>query len=210
MYFLTCACVDYFADALGRLPPLRSVALTPLHGRMKQSVRERAMASFSAAPAGVLLCTDVAARGLDIPGVDWVLQYDPPQDPDAFVHRCGRTARMGAAGAALLLLAPAEETYVEFLRRRGAALQPAPPPDGDDCSDDEFAAAGDGALAALRTAAERERELMEKARLRRAAKQALACADKKRMTWRRGLVLLCRLCGATRSTSAASSSASRS
>ena len=164
MYFLTCACVDYFADALARVPALRGASLTALHGRLKQSARERAMAAFSAAPGGALLCTDVAARGLDIPGVDWVLQYDPPQDPDAFVHRCGRTARMGAAGAALLLLAPAEETYVEFLRRRGAALSPAPPPDGDDCEPDEFANAGDGALAALRSAAEQERELMEKAR----------------------------------------------
>ena len=178
MYFLTCACVDYFADALARLPALRGASFTALHGRMKQSLRERAMAAFSAAPAGVLLCTDVAARGLDIPGVDWVLQYDPPQDPDAFVHRCGRTARMGAAGAALLLLAPAEETYVEFLKRRGAALQPAPPPDGDDGDDDEFAAAGDGALAARRSAAERERELMEKARHRTALHcGACFCSD---------------------------------
>ena len=169
VYFLTCACVDYFADALARLPALRGLSLTALHGRLKQSARERAMAAFSAAPGGALLCTDVAARGLDIPGVDWVLQYDPPQDPDAFVHRCGRTARMGAAGAALLLLAPAEETYLEFLRRRGAALTPAPPPDGDggedgDVEPDAFANAGDGALAALRSAAEQERELLEKAR----------------------------------------------
>jgi ATP-dependent RNA helicase DDX55/SPB4 len=156
--------VDYFADALARVPALRGASLTALHGRLKQSARERAMAAFSAAPGGALLCTDVAARGLDIPGVDWVLQYDPPQDPDAFVHRCGRTARMGAAGAALLLLAPAEETYVEFLRRRGAALSPAPPPDGDACEPHELANAGDGALAALRSAAEQERELMEKAR----------------------------------------------
>jgi ATP-dependent RNA helicase DDX55/SPB4 len=161
VYFLTCACVDYFADALAGLPALAGVALTPLHGRMKQSVRERAMELFSAASSGVLLATDVAARGLDIPGVDWVLQVDPPQDPDAFVHRCGRTARMGAAGASLLFLLPAEETYVEFLRRRGVALQAAPEEEEDVVAAGSEAA---GALAALRARSERERELMEKAR----------------------------------------------
>ena len=62
----------------------------------------------------------MAARGLDVPDVGWVVQLDAPQDPDAFVHRVGRTARMGRAGAALALLLPAEGTYVDFLRLRKA------------------------------------------------------------------------------------------
>jgi ATP-dependent RNA helicase DDX55/SPB4 len=70
------------------------------------------------ASAGVLLATDVAARGLDIPDVAWIVQFDPPQDPDVFVHRVGRTARAGRAGAALALLLPKEAPYVEFLRIR--------------------------------------------------------------------------------------------
>ena len=76
------------------------------------------------ASAGALLCTDVAARGLDVSDVAWVVQVDAPQDPDAFVHRVGRTARMGRAGAALALLLPAEGTYVEFLRLRKARAAP--------------------------------------------------------------------------------------
>ena len=68
--------------------------------------------------AGCLLCTDVAARGLDIPGVSWILQYDPPQDPSTFVHRVGRTARMGRSGNALVMLLPHEEPYVDFLKLR--------------------------------------------------------------------------------------------
>jgi ERCC4-related helicase len=63
-----------------------------LHGKMKQAAREQTLAAFAAAPNGVLLCTDLAARGLDIPDVHWIVQYDPPQDPSAFVHRwagCG-------------------------------------------------------------------------------------------------------------------------
>jgi len=74
------------------------------------------------ARAGALLCTDVAARGLDVPDVAWVVQVDAPQDPDAFVHRVGRTARMGRPGAALALLLPAEDAYVEFLRLRRVRL----------------------------------------------------------------------------------------
>ena len=68
--------------------------------------------------AGALICTDVAARGLDIPDVHWILQLDPPQDPDAVVHRVGRTARMGRLGNALIFLLPHESAYVEFLKVR--------------------------------------------------------------------------------------------
>uniref|UniRef100_A0A6Q2ZGL9 ATP-dependent RNA helicase n=1 Tax=Esox lucius TaxID=8010 RepID=A0A6Q2ZGL9_ESOLU len=64
---------------------------------------------------GVLVCTDVMARGIDIPEVHWVLQYDPPSSASAFVHRCGRTARIGNQGNALVFLLPMEESYVTFL-----------------------------------------------------------------------------------------------
>ena len=70
----------------------------------------------------VLLCTDVAARGLDVPDIDWIVQFDAPQDPNAFVHRVGRTARMGRSGRALLLLRPKEDTYVNFLSLRKVPL----------------------------------------------------------------------------------------
>lgn len=72
--------------------------------------------------AGCLLCTDVAARGLDIPDVQYIVQYDPPQDPSTFVHRVGRTARMGRTGKALVMLLPHETPYVDFLRLRKAGL----------------------------------------------------------------------------------------
>lgn len=127
VYFLTCACVDYFATVLPRLAPCKAVPFRALHGRMKQSVREAALEAFASAHAGVLLCTDVAARGLDIPDVHWVVQYDAPQDPSAFVHRCGRTARMGRSGSALAYLTPEEVPYVDFLRLRKVPLEEVPP-----------------------------------------------------------------------------------
>ena len=55
------------------------------------------------------------ARGVDIPDVDWVLQFDPPSNAEAFVHRCGRTARSGLKGQALVFLLPNEEAYINFI-----------------------------------------------------------------------------------------------
>ncbi|CAG5093785.1 Similar to CG9630: Probable ATP-dependent RNA helicase DDX55 homolog (Drosophila melanogaster) [Cotesia congregata] len=66
---------------------------------------------------GILICTDVMARGIDIPEVDWVLQYDPPSSASNFVHRCGRTARIGHNGNALLFLLRTEDAYIEFIKR---------------------------------------------------------------------------------------------
>ena len=54
-------------------------------------------------------------RGVDVPAVDWVVQFDPPSSATTFVHRCGRTARIGNVGNALLLLLPSEEPYVDFI-----------------------------------------------------------------------------------------------
>ena len=132
VYFLTCACVDYFATVMERGAPADpggSKPVVALHGKMKQSQREAALAGFAEGEGGCLLCTDVAARGLDIPGVDWVVQFDAPQDPAAFVHRVGRTARMGREGSALIYLAPHESSYVEFLAVRHIKVRPL---DGDD------------------------------------------------------------------------------
>jgi ATP-dependent RNA helicase DDX31/DBP7 len=67
----------------------------------------------------VLFCTDVAARGLDLPKVDWILQYDPPCETTDYVHRIGRTARRGFGGSALLFLLPSEAPYVQLLASHG-------------------------------------------------------------------------------------------
>lgn len=67
--------------------------------------------------------------------MDWVVQFDPPQDPDAFVHRCGRTARIGKAGKAIVFLQPHEDAYIDFLnirkvRRRVSERDSYPTPQG--------------------------------------------------------------------------------
>ncbi|KAI8808862.1 P-loop containing nucleoside triphosphate hydrolase protein [Cladochytrium replicatum] len=118
VYFCTGACVDYFYKVLGTFAFLKTFAMLSLHGKMDPKRREAVYEKFSKADKGILLCTDVAARGLDLPDVDWVIQFDPPQDPKAFTHRCGRTARLGREGNAVVFLTPKEDTYIEFLKIR--------------------------------------------------------------------------------------------
>lgn len=62
------------------------------------------------------------ARGVDIPEVHWVIQYDPPSSATSFVHRCGRTARIGKTGNALVMLMPNEDAYVNFILRNQKVL----------------------------------------------------------------------------------------
>lgn len=80
------------------------------------------MEELRAAPRACLITTDVAARGLDLPGVDVIVQADAPHDPEDYVHRAGRTARGGRHGRALLLLAPHEAPFAAYLRNRGLKL----------------------------------------------------------------------------------------
>ncbi|HET9732482.1 MAG TPA: DEAD/DEAH box helicase [Acidimicrobiales bacterium] len=79
------------------------VRVGAIHGDLRQQARERALAQFAAGRVPVLVCTDVAARGLHIEGVDIVVHYDPPADHKEYLHRSGRTARAGAAGTAVSL-----------------------------------------------------------------------------------------------------------
>ena len=136
VYVLTCASVRYYAAAIkairaGSAGPAGARCFPShttfrwMHGKMPQSQRQRALAEFESAPSGaVLLCTDVAARGLDFKGgVDRVVQLDVPKDVDTFVHRCGRCGRMGREGTALSFLAPHEVSrgFLDVVMARGVA-----------------------------------------------------------------------------------------
>jgi hypothetical protein len=122
IFLSSCRQVAFVHEALRQLRP--GVPLRALHGRMKQSRRMAAFYDFCSAPAMVMLATDIAARGLDFPSVDWVLQADAPEDVAAYIHRVGRTARYTAAGKSLLLLLPSEAQLLPQLAAAKVVLSP--------------------------------------------------------------------------------------
>lgn len=125
VFLSTCAAVDYFQHTLPKILP-DGVSLVPLHGKHPANVREKNFKKFltSVSPT-LLLTTDLAARGLDIPQVDLVVQIDAPSDPKAFIHRCGRAGRAGRKGLAVVMLHPGrEEDYVRFLEVRKTPIHP--------------------------------------------------------------------------------------
>lgn len=85
------------------------IPLLHLHGRQKQTARLDITTKFSATKNSCLFATDIVARGLDFPAVDWVIQVDCPEDADTYIHRVGRTARYERDGRAVLFLDPTEE-----------------------------------------------------------------------------------------------------
>nr|XP_040139772.1 probable ATP-dependent RNA helicase DDX31 [Ictidomys tridecemlineatus] len=104
------------APAPGQLPSASpQLAFLRLHGNMVQEERTLVFQEFSRSRTGILLCTDVAARGLDLPQVTWIVQYSAPSSPAEYIHRIGRTARIGCHGSSLLILAPSEAEYVNSL-----------------------------------------------------------------------------------------------
>lgn len=108
---------DRVAEQLGK----SGIAAEAIHGNKSQGARQRALESFRTGRARVLVATDIAARGIDVNGVTHVINFELPNVPEDYVHRIGRTARAGAAGAAISFCAPDEQPHlrgIETLTRR--------------------------------------------------------------------------------------------
>ena len=115
VFMSSCSAVKYHAELLNYI----DVPVLDIHGKQKQAKRTSTFNEFCKADTGVLICTDVAARGWNIPAVDWIVQYDPPDDPTDYIHRVGRTARGShGSGKALLFLLPQELPFLKYLRAR--------------------------------------------------------------------------------------------
>jgi len=113
VFFSSCSSVKYHAELLNYI----DLPVKDIHGKQKQQKRTSTFFEFCQADRGILLCTDVAARGLDIPAVDWIIQFDPPDDPKEYIHRVGRTARgKTGRGRALLMLMPEELGFLKYLK----------------------------------------------------------------------------------------------
>ena len=106
VFMSSCKQVKFVYEAFRRLRP--GVPLMALYGRQKQVKRVAIYDDFCRKKAAILFCTDIAARGLDFPAIDWVAQLDCPEDANTYIHRVGRTARYEKDGKALLFLLPSE------------------------------------------------------------------------------------------------------
>jgi len=119
VFMSSCNSVKFHDEALNYI----DVPVACIHGHKKQAARSSTYYQFCSAEKGIMVCTDVAARGLDIPKVDWIVQYDPPDEPKEYIHRVGRTARgAGGKGKALLFLMPEELGFLHYLRRAGVPV----------------------------------------------------------------------------------------
>uniref|UniRef100_A0A8D0EHI0 ATP-dependent RNA helicase n=1 Tax=Strix occidentalis caurina TaxID=311401 RepID=A0A8D0EHI0_STROC len=117
VFFASCKEVQYLFRVFCKLQP--GLPVLALHGKQHQMKRMEVYTCFVRKKAAVLFATDIAARGLDFPSVNWVIQFDCPEDANTYIHRVGRTARYKEGGEALLVLLPSEEKgMVEQLAQR--------------------------------------------------------------------------------------------
>jgi ATP-dependent RNA helicase RhlE len=105
------------ADKIVRQLEAAGIAAGAIHGNKSQAQRERALAGFKSGDMPVLVATDIAARGIDIPGVSHVVNFDLPDVPEQYVHRIGRTARAGADGIAVAFCSPEERGNLRDIER---------------------------------------------------------------------------------------------
>ncbi|XP_034588657.1 DEAD-box ATP-dependent RNA helicase 17 isoform X2 [Setaria viridis] len=135
IFLSTCDSVDFHHTVLSQLewssgPQLDmdkkqkflSCKVFRLHGNMEQDDRKKSFLGFGSEKSAILVSTDVAARGLDFPKVKYIIQYDSPGEASEYVHRVGRTARIGEKGEALLFLQPIELDYLKDLESHGVSL----------------------------------------------------------------------------------------
>ncbi|CAO3664112.1 unnamed protein product [Umbelopsis ramanniana] len=111
VFISSCNQTRFVYEAFCKLHP--GIPLLHLHGKQKQTKRVEIFRKYCSMANAVLFATDIAARGLDFPAVDWVIQLDCPEDADTYIHRVGRTARFDAAGQALLFLLPSEKEAMQ-------------------------------------------------------------------------------------------------
>ena len=105
------------ADQLVKYLAKQHIFASAIHGNKSQNQRQRTLESFRKGEEPILIATDIAARGIDIPDVSLVVNYDVPTTPEAYVHRIGRTARAGREGRAITLCAPEEQKHLRDIEK---------------------------------------------------------------------------------------------
>jgi ATP-dependent RNA helicase RhlE len=127
------------ADKIVRFLVAAGIDANAIHGNKSQGQRERALDLFRSSEVPILVATDIAARGIDIPGVSHVINFDLPNVPEQYVHRIGRTARAGAEGVAIAFCSGEERGFLRDIERlTRQKIAPVPLPDGFAAAVDAF------------------------------------------------------------------------
>ncbi len=105
------------ADKVAKKLVAEGISADAIHGNKSQGQRQRALDAFRKGNKLVLIATDIAARGIDVPDVELVVNYDLPNVPEAYVHRIGRTARAGASGLAVTFCSPDEQKLLRAIEK---------------------------------------------------------------------------------------------
>ncbi|MFQ5439469.1 MAG: DEAD/DEAH box helicase, partial [Paracoccaceae bacterium] len=120
------------ADKVAKKLNAEGLGAGAIHGNKSQGQRQRALAAFKSGANPVLIATDIAARGIDVPGVEVVVNYELPNVPESYVHRIGRTARAGASGAAVSFCAGDEVKLLRAIEKLIRQSIPANAVDGSE------------------------------------------------------------------------------
>ena len=135
MIFLsTCFSVDYYNILLPELFKkfnITNYSCSKLHSKISQNKREKEYKNFKIEDThklNILLTTDLAARGIDIPDVDIIIQFDPPKNEDSYIHKAGRTARVGNTGVSILFLLEEELSFINYMKQKFIFIEEFPYP----------------------------------------------------------------------------------
>lgn len=122
LVFVSCSKqVHFIYETFRKLQP--GIPLMKLHGRQKQKARLETTVKFTQSKNCCLFATDVVARGLDFPAIDWVIQMDCPEDVSTYVHRVGRCARFGRQGKSMLMMLPSETEFINKLESKNIEIK---------------------------------------------------------------------------------------
>lgn len=105
------------ADKIVKVLSKEGVNIDTIHGNKSQNQRQKALLNFKNGSCPALIATDIAARGIDVPGVKLVVNFDLPESPESYVHRIGRTARAGASGDAISFCSSSELKYLRAIEK---------------------------------------------------------------------------------------------
>jgi ATP-dependent RNA helicase DDX55/SPB4 len=112
IFFATCNVVEYMSIVL---KSFLSTEILKLHSKISQKKRKKEYKNFLSCAQGILLTTDLSSRGIDVPNLDMIIQYDPPKNEEVYIHRVGRTARVGNSGESIIFLLSNEENFIKYM-----------------------------------------------------------------------------------------------